>query len=119
MNGIGYRQTQAVANNQLAAAQRDAAGKSFAGRGLGRGAGQRSQDQYRQDVARAQGMGFADATRSEDAFSNYGLSMQDRYGRMDDRLAYDTLSEQMRKFHADSRFNTLTTAWGALAGLLR
>lgn len=116
---IGYRQTQAVANNQLAASQRAAAGKSLAGQGLGRGAGQRSQDQYRQDVARARGLAAGSATRSEDAFFNYGLSMQDRYGRMDDRLAYDTLNEQMRKFQEDSRFNNLTTAWGALAGLLR
>lgn len=116
---IGYRQTQAVANNQLAAAQRSSAGKSSAGRGLGRGAGQRSLDAYRQDMGRAQGFADAGDTRMQDSYANFGQSMQARYGRLGDSLSYDTIAEQMRQSLADARFNNFTTAWGALAGLLR
>lgn len=119
MTPIGYRQTRAVANNQLASAQRAAYGRSFAGQGLGRGAGQRTLDAYRQDMGREEGFALGGETFSADRYANLGSRLQEQYGRRAAQLGYDTIAEQSRQSAADSRFNNLTTAWGALAGLLR
>lgn len=114
-----YRATQSVANNQMAQAQRSAAGRMSAGSGLSRGRGQKSLDAYRADMARAQGMGQAQDTFQQDAFSNRDLNMQQAMLGRSQRQSYDALDEQLRQSQWDSRFNNLQTAWGALAGLLR
>jgi hypothetical protein len=116
---IDYRRTQSVANNQLASAQRSAAGRTSGGQGLGRGAGQMAADRFRAGVARAEGQAAASGTRQQDEFANQNFAIQDAFGRRDTRQQYDTLNEQMNQSLRDSRFNNLTTAWGALAGLLR
>ena len=116
---IDYRQTQAAANNQLALSQQGAAGRTFAGAGLSRGQGQRVADQYRADQATASGIGQGMAMRQEDQSQNAGMRMADNMTRANERLQYDSLSQQMRQSMWDSRFNNMTTAWGALAGLLR
>lgn len=116
---IGYRATAGAANNQLAAAQRAGAGRSVAGAGLRRGAGQRAMDDYRSGVAQAAGESQAGAARQEDAFANQQAQMAARFGRANERLEYDSLNEQMRQSMWDSRFNNMQSAWGALAGLLQ
>lgn len=116
---IAYGDSRAAANNLMAIAQQAGAGRSFAGSGLSRGGGQRSMDAYRSDTARAAGQLQASSAMSGDAQSNALFDMDSAFRRRGDRLQYDSLAEQYRQSQWDSRFNNLTTAWGALAGLLR
>lgn len=116
---IGYRQTRSMMNNQLADAQRSAAGKAFAGQGLSRGKGQRAIDEYRQGVAQATGESQARDTLMGDSFANQNMQATNAFNRASSQLQYDSLAEQKRQSAWDSRFNNMQTAWGALAGLLR
>lgn len=116
---IAYQQTRSVMNNQLADAQRSAAGKTFAGQGLSRGRGQRALDQYRQGVAQATGENQANDTLMGDSFANQGMQATNAFNRSSNQLQYDSLAEQKRQSMWDSRFGKMQTAWGALAGLLR
>lgn len=116
---IDSRATRGAANNQLAQAQQAGAGRSSAGGGLVRGRGQRAMDAYRADMARAQGMGQAQGTMQEDSMANRDMAMQTRMLNRSQQQQYDSMAEQYRQSQMDSRFNNLTTAWGALAGLLR
>lgn len=117
---IGFRQTNAAANNQLASAQQSAAGfNAQPGQGIGRGRGQRAMNAYQDDVARVQGMNNAQQTRDQDAFTNQQNQFQAYMTNRNEQMQYDSLAEQLRQSQWDSRFGNLTTAWGALAGLLR
>lgn len=116
---VDYRQTKAFGNNQLALSQRSAAGGVNAGQGLSRGRGQQAMNQFQDANASAAGMASRQATMDEDAFTNQGLQMQAMMGRADNRLQYDSMAAQRQQSAWDSRFNNMTTAWGALAGLLR
>lgn len=114
-----FRATQAAANNALAQGQQAGAGRSAAGAGLARGKGQQAADAYRADMARAQGMGAAADIRQQDMSLNRDMNMQANMMRRSQQQSYDAMDEQFRQSQWDSRFNNLTTAWGALAGLLR
>lgn len=117
---IGFRQTNAAANNQLASSQQTAAGfNAQPGQGIGRGRGQRAMDAYQDDLTRAQGMNSAQQTRDQDAFANQQNQFQSYMTNRNEQMQYDSLAEQMRQSQWDSRFGNMTTAWGALAGLLR
>lgn len=116
---IRYGDTRAAANNQMAIAQQAGAGRSGAGGGLVRGGGQRSMDAYRGDVARAAGLMQAASTMSRDARDNTTFNIDSSLRGRNNRLQYDSLAAQYGQSQWDSRFNNLTTAWGALAGLLR
>jgi hypothetical protein len=114
-----YRNTASVANNQRAASQQQAAGKVYGGQGLGIGKGQKALDQYQDSVASAQGNAAARTAFDQDRTTNQQNAIQASLGRRNEQLSYDSLAEQMRQSQWDSRFNNLTSAWGALAGLLR
>jgi hypothetical protein len=116
---IDYRQTKAFGNNQLALSQRAAAGGINAGQGLSRGRGQRALNQFEDANATAAGQAARQSSMDEDAFTNQGLQMQAMMGRGDNRLQYDSMAEERRQGRWDNRFNNMTSAWGALAGLLR
>lgn len=116
---IDYKKTKAAANNQLAATQRSAAGGFSAGQGLSRGRGQQAMNQFQDANATAAGLAGRQSIMDEDAFTNLGLQTQSMMGRGDNRLQFDGMAEQRRQSQWDSRFNNMTTAWGALAGLLR
>lgn len=117
---VGFRQTNAAANNQLASAQQSAAGfQQQAGPGIARGRGHAAMEAYGDAVTRTRGASEAQGTRDQDAFANQQAQMQSMYGRRGEQLQYDSMAEQMRQSQWDSRFGNLTTAWGALAGLLR
>ena len=116
---IDYRKTKAAANNQLALTQRSAAGGFGAGQGLSRGRGQQAMNQFQDANANAAGLAGRQAIMDEDASSNLGLQMQSMLGREGNRLQFDTMAAQRQQSQRDSRFNNMTTAWGALAGLLR
>ena len=116
---VDYRQSKAFGNNQLALAQRSAAGSPNAGQGLSRGRGQRAMNQFEDAMATAGGMAQRQAAMDEDAFTNQGLQMQAMMGREDNRLQYDSMAAQRQQSRWDNNFNNMTTAWGALAGLLR
>lgn len=76
-------------------------------------------DQYRQGVGQAAGEMQAASTGMEDDVLRRQMATQARFGRQNERLQYDSLAEQGRQNAWDSRFNNMTSAWGALAGLLR
>ena len=114
---IPYKATRSLMNNQLAAGT--TAGKTQAGGGLSRGAGQRSADQYQAGVARAGAEGEAGQTKNASDMFNQAYGNQQRNDLRNQRLQYDTLSQRAINGAWDSRFSNLTTAWGALAGLLR
>lgn len=114
---ISNQATRSLMNNQLAAGTQ--AGKSLAGAGLSRGKAQQSASRFRAGVARAEAEGAASQTRNEADLYNYGYGNQQRMDANNQRLQYDTLNQRAAQGAFDSRFNNLTTAWGALAGLLR
>lgn len=116
---IANRQTQAVANNQIALGAQQAAQRTYAGAGLSRGAGHRALDENRGGVARANAEGQAAQTRDADALFNADMQSRYRFGSANERLQYDSLAEQERMGRWDSRFGNMNTAWGVLAGLLR
>ena len=117
---IGYRQTNAAANNQLASAQQSAAGfATQTGQGVGRGRGQKAMEAYRDDLTRVQGMSNAQQSRDQDAFTNQQNQFQSFMTNRNEQMQYYSLAEQLRQSQWDSRFGNMTTAWGALAGLLR
>ena len=116
---IANRQTQAVANNQMALGAQQAAQRTYAGAGLARGAGHRALDENRGGMARANAEGQAAQTRDADALANAQMQSQYRFGAANEQLQYDSLAEQERMGRWDSRFGNMTTAWGVLAGLLR
>lgn len=117
---IGFRETNAAANNQLASSQQSAAGfATQTGPGIGRGRGQKAMEAYRDDLTRVQGMGNAQQTRDQDAFANQQNQFQSSMTNRNEQMQYDSLAEQVRQSQWDSRFGNMTTAWGALAGLLR
>jgi hypothetical protein len=116
---IDYRQTKAVGNNQLALSQRSAAGGFNAGQGLSRGRGQRALNQFEDANATASGQAARQSSMDEDAYANQGMQTQAMMGRADNRLQYAGMAEQRRQGRADNQFNNMTSAWGALAGLLR
>lgn len=116
---IANRQTQAVANNQMALGAQEAAQKTFAGVGLSRGAGHRALDANRGGMARANAEGQAAQTRDADSLFNAEMQSRYRFGAGNEQLQYDSLAEQERMGRWDSRFGNMTTAWGVLAGLLR
>lgn len=116
---IANRQTQAVANNQMALGAQEAAKQTFAGVGLSRGAGQRALDANRGGMARANAEGQAAQTRDADSLFNAQMRSQYRFGAANEQLQYDSLAEQERMGRWDSRFGNMTTAWGVLTGLLR
>ncbi len=116
---IPYQKSKAAANNARALAQRSGVGGVYAGDGLSRGMGQRALQQFRTDAAGAEGQSAANEIMDSDSYANLGMSLQQR--SMDDsrRLANAQRSEQTRQSEWSNRFNNMTTAWGALAGLLR
>lgn len=114
---ISPQATRSLMNNQLASGAQ--AGKSLAGGGLSRGKAQQSADQFRAGVARAGAEGAASQTRNDADLFNYAYGNQLRLDANNQRMQYDTLSQRASQNAFDSRFNNLTTAWGALAGLLR
>ena len=116
---IANRQTQAVANNQMALGAQQAAQRTYAGAGLARGAGHRALDANRGGMARANAEGQAAQTRDADALANAQMQSQYRFGAANEQLQYDSLAEQERMGRWDSRFGNMTTAWGVLTGLLR
>jgi hypothetical protein len=116
---VGYQQTQAAANNARAQAKQQAVGITGAGAGLRRGAGQRSFDAYRTDTARAMGVGAAQQIQDEDRFANQGMALQQNSMNDAFRLGGAQQSAQLQQSEWNNRFNNMTTAWGALAGLLR
>jgi hypothetical protein len=116
---VGYQQTKAAANNARALTKQQAVGTTGAGAGLRRGAGQQAFDSYRTDTARAMGVGAAQQIQDEDSFTNQGLSLQQQSLNDSYRLSGAQQAEQMRQSEWNNRFNNMTTAWGALAGLLR
>lgn len=104
-------------NNQLASGA--VGSKTLAGAGLSRGGAQKSMDAYRSGVSRAGAEGAANETRNAADMFNYSYGNQQRMDANNQRLQYDTLSQRAAQGAFDSRFNNLTTAWSALAGLLR
>jgi hypothetical protein len=116
---VADRQTQAVANNQMALGSQRALARSSAGSGLSRGRGHMALDQNRGDIMRANAAAQANDTRAEDELFNATMQSRYRFGAANEQLQYDSLAEQERMGRWDSRFGNLTTAWGALAGLLR
>lgn len=116
---ISPQQTQSVANNQMALGAQQAAQRTYAGAGLARGRGQTSVDANRGDIARANAAAQADGTRMQDRLANADVQAQYQLGRANQQLQYESLAEQARQSQWDSRFGNMTTAWGALAGLLR
>lgn len=116
---IGYRQSLGVANNQRAMAQRQTAGGISGGQGISRGYGQRVIDSFRDDQARVAGQAAAQQTIADDAFANQGLQMQARMQNDNTSLQNKMLANQLQQSRWDNRFGNVTTAWGALAGLLR
>lgn len=116
---IASRQTQAVANNQMALGAQQALTRSSAGAGLSRGRGHQALDQNRGDVMRANASAQAQDTRMEDQLFNADMRSRYKFGSANEQLQYDSLAEQERMGRWDSRFGNMTTAWGILAGLLR
>lgn len=116
---ISARDTNAVANNLMATGAQAGASRSYAGAGLSRGRGQVAMDQNRAALARANASNEAQGVRDEDAMSNQAMRDRYRFGALNERLQYNSLAEQDKMNRWDSRFGNLTTAWGALAGLLR
>lgn len=116
---ISYRDTRAAMNNQIAAGDRAAAQRVAAGQGLSQGFGQRSLQANRGAAARANAFGSAMGTRMDDAFTNAGAMANYQNNAASERLAYDSMDRTFGRGEMDSRFNNLTTIWGALSGLLR
>lgn len=116
---IGYQQSKSVANNQRALADRQTAGGIAGGQGISRARGQRAVDAFRDDQLRAGGRAQAAQTMADDAFANQGYQMQARMLNATTDLNNRQLNEQIQQSRWDNRFSNLTTAWGALAGLLR
>jgi hypothetical protein len=116
---ISARKTNAVANNMMAMGAQQGASRSYAGAGLSRGRGQMALDENRAALARANAFNDAQGVRDEDYLSNASIRNQYKFGALNERLQYDSMAEQDRMNRWDSRFGNLTTAWGALAGLLR
>lgn len=116
---VPFRQTLDVVNNQRALGSQQALKRTYAGAGLARGRGHMALDRNRGDVARANADSEAAQTVADDQFFNAGLGARYRFGAANEQLQYDSLDEQRRQSQWDSRFGNMTTAWGALAGLLR
>lgn len=116
---IPYQTSKAAANNARALSQRAGVGGVYAGDGLARGTGQQALQQFRRDTAQAEGQSAADEIMDADSQANLGMSLQQRSMNDSARLAAAQRSEQLRQSEWSNRFNNLTTAWGALAGLLR
>lgn len=116
---ISWRDTRGAMNNQLAAGERSAARSVSAGQGLSRGAGQQYMQAMRGGAARADAFNAAMGTQMQDAYANANANAAYESASANENLAYRRISEQRRQGEWDSRFNNLTTIWGALSGLLR
>lgn len=106
-------------NNELAAGDRTAATKVSAGQGLSAGRGQQYMQSMRGGAAQAGALNNAMGIQMGDAYANAGAQNRYESGAANEQLSYKRMSEQRRQGEWDSRFNNLTTIWGALSGLLR
>lgn len=116
---IPYQKSKAAANNARALSQRAGVGGVYAGDGLSSGLGQQALKQFRTDAARADGQSAANEIMDSDSTSNLNMSLQQRALADNARLGSAQRGEQVRQSEWSNRFNNLTSAWGALAGLLR
>lgn len=116
---IPQQATQAAYNNVMAQGDQQAAARSFAGQGLSRGRGQQYMDSMRGGAARAGAQAQAMDILGDDAFANAGFRAQALQNDRGSELERRRIVEQRRVGELDSRFENLTSIWGALAGLLR
>lgn len=116
---MNYGYTRAAMNNAIASGDQQAAMRSYAGAGQSRGAGQAFRDRVSGGAARAAAYGQAQQIQDEDAQQSAQLA--NRLTKMNRQFSLDNrrLAEQRRAGDWDSRFGNLTTAWGALSGLLQ
>lgn len=116
---IAWRDTRGAMNNQLAAGAQSAAQRVGAGAGLSAGRGQRHIQSVRGGAAMANAVNAAMGTQMQDAFANAGATLDYQAGAANEDLSYRRLEQQRRQGDWDSRFNNLTSIWGALSGLIR
>jgi hypothetical protein len=94
-------------------------GDSYAGAGLSSGRGQQAMQQFRADNATAAGNAAANEIMDADADTNMGMSLMHRSMNDSNRLSSARRQQQLQQSDMSNRFNNMTTAWGALAGLVR
>lgn len=116
---IAWRDTRGAMNNQIAAGARAASSRAAAGQGLSSGRGQQYMQSMRGGAAQAAAFNDAMGTQMQDAFANANAQNSYESASANESLSYRRMAEQRRQGDWDSRFNNLTTIWGALSGLLR
>lgn len=116
---IGWRDTRGAMNNQIAAGDRTASQAVGAGQGISRGRGQQHMQSMIGGAAKANAFNSAMGTQMQDSYANANARANYESASANESLAYRRVNEQRRQGDWDSRFNNMTTIWGALSGLLR